>query len=136
MSFNLAEALEAESVPVNEATRGTKFGKSSSLSSVRTASEGYLEQETLCRKISLSQKERFIQLITEENFNMKEVTMTSSRPQNKLGSATAQPKRSMPVFGTSSENGSFACPRCLSRRLEALFTAFRSRWVFSSEEWR
>lgn len=56
MSFNFEEERER---PENQ-LKTAKFGKSSSLSSVKTASEGYLEQETLCRKIAITQKERFI----------------------------------------------------------------------------
>lgn len=70
MSFNFEEERQQPKTQQKPA----KFGKSSSLSSVKTASEGYLEQETLCRKIAITQKERFIELITEDNYNMKEVT--------------------------------------------------------------
>lgn len=71
MSFNIQEESEVQSSSEKKENRGPKFGKSSSLSSVRTASEGYLQQETLCRKIHLQQKEAFIQMITEDNLNMK-----------------------------------------------------------------
>lgn len=64
MSFNSVEVSPMEVVAVIQDSKAPKFVKSSSLSSVKTATEGYLEQETLCRKISLAQKERFIQMIT------------------------------------------------------------------------
>lgn len=105
MSFNLKGDPDPESCAEPTTKRVSKFGKCSSLSSVRTASEGYLEEQTLCRKINLAQKETFIQMITEDNLNMKEVTPSLPRLPGESPSATAPPKKFTPVFGTSSKNG-------------------------------
>ena len=65
-----------EQVPSNApqtAARPQKFKKNTSLSSIATHSDLYFEDETACRKITIEQKHRFVELITQENFNMKEV---------------------------------------------------------------
>ena len=55
-----------------------KFKKNSSLSSIKTNADFYLEDETIGRKITLEQKQTFVELITQKNFNMKEVNLYSN----------------------------------------------------------
>ena len=81
MEFNsLPQPQEHDLTP-----KPQKFKKNSSLSSIKTNADFYLEDETTGRKITLEQKQTFVELITQKNFNMKEVSLYSN-----LGSQKSQ----------------------------------------------
>lgn len=77
-----APDLQIPSAPLQAQQMPNKFKKNSSFSSIKTTIDFYIEEETVCRKVSLCQKQMFIELITLENFNMKEVfTLANSGGQ-------------------------------------------------------
>jgi len=69
-----------------------KFKKNTSLSSIKTNPDFYFEDETSGRKITLEQKQTFVELITQQNLNMKEVSpfLTQAAKRANISYSTAK----------------------------------------------